>query len=127
MVVFDTSLIIDASRKKKYALDLIESYSGKEQIATTIITKYEMLRGAPEQYLNFVVGLLERFVILDFEGKAVEESVKAYRSLSSKGKMINELDIMILGIVFANDQTLITKDNDFINFESNKVIVLSQK
>ena len=125
--MFDTSLIVDASRKKKYALDLIESYSGKEQVATTIITKYEMLRGAPKQYIDFVVSLLDRFVILDFEGKAVEEAVKVYKSLSNKGKMINELDIIILGIVMANNQTIITKDKDFINYENNKVTVLSQK
>jgi predicted nucleic acid-binding protein len=33
MVVLDTSVIIDAARRKKYALELLESYLGKEQIA----------------------------------------------------------------------------------------------
>jgi predicted nucleic acid-binding protein len=125
MVIFDTSLIVDASRKRKYALDLIESYSKKEKIATTIITKYEMLRGAPEQYSEFVSELLERFIILDFGNEALDEAVNVYKNLKEKGKMINELDIMIAGIATANHETLITKDKDFLFLESNKITVLT--
>ncbi len=127
MVVFDTSLMVDASRKRKYALDLIESYSGKEQIATTIITKYEMLRGAPEQYIDFVSELLKRFLVLDFGNDALDETVKVYKNLKEKGKLINELDIMIAGIAEANNETLITKDKDFLNLESTKIILLPQR
>ena len=126
MVIFDTSLMVDASRKRKYALDLIASYSGKEQIATTIITKYEMLRGAPNQFTDLVSNLLERFVILEFGEDALAETVKVYKNLREKGKLINELDIMIAGIAVANNETLITKDQDFLNFESHKIIVLPQ-
>jgi len=126
MVVFDTSLLIDASRKKKYVFDLIDSYLGKERIATTIITQYELLRGASKQNLTFVLELLNRFVVLDFGEDAVDEAVKAYKSLSEKGKMITELDFLIAGIAAANNETLLTKDKDFLNLESNKIIVLPQ-
>jgi predicted nucleic acid-binding protein len=126
MVIFDTSVIIDASRRKKYAMDLIETYSGKELIATTIITKYEMLRGATKQNIGFISELLQRFIIFDFGEDAVDETIKAYKSLSEKGKMINELDLIIAGIAAANNETLITKDKDFLNFESNKITVLPQ-
>src|SRR4030067_1387250 len=78
MVVFDTSLMVDASRKRKYALDLIASYSEKEQIATTIITKYEMLRGAPEHFIDLVSDLLKRFLIFDFGNDALDETIKVY-------------------------------------------------
>ena len=125
MVIFDTSLIVDASRRKKSALDLIESYAGKERIATTVITKYEMLRGVTKQDAGFVSELLKKFVIFDFGEDAVEEAVKAYQTLSGKGKMINELDLIIAGIAAANNETLITKDKDFLNLESNKIIVLA--
>jgi|SRR3989304_4317012 len=126
MVVFDTSLMVDASRKRKYALDLIATYSEKEQIATTIITKYEMLRGAPEQYVNLISDVLKRFVILDFGNDALDETVKVYKDLRRKGKLINELDVMIAGIAAANNETLITRDKDFLNLESNRIIVLPQ-
>jgi predicted nucleic acid-binding protein len=125
MVVFDTSVVIDAARRKKYALNLIESYAGKERIATTVVTKYEMLRGsAKKQGQEFISQLLDRFVILDFEEETVVECVKAYRSLSEKGKLINELDIIIAGITAANNETLITKDKDFQNLQSNNITVL---
>jgi predicted nucleic acid-binding protein len=125
MVIFDTSIIVDASRKKQEALDLIESYMGKEKIATTVISKYEMLRGATEHDSSFVSQLLEKFVIYDFEDYVVKEVVNAYKKLAQKGKMINELDIIIAGITLANNETLITKDKDFINFESEKIIVIT--
>lgn len=107
-------------------MDLIETYSGKELIATTIITKYEMLRGATKQNIGFISELLQRFIIFDFGEDAVDETIKAYKSLSEKGKMINELDLIIAGIAAANNETLITKDKDFLNFESNKITVLPQ-
>src|SRR3990172_7094591 len=107
MVVFDTSLLVDASRKRKYALDLIATYSEKEQISVTIVTKYEMLRGAPEEYLDLVSDLLKRFVILDFGNDALDETVKLYKNLKGKGKLMNELDVMIAGIAAANNETLI--------------------
>jgi predicted nucleic acid-binding protein len=126
MVIFDTSLIVDASRRKKAALDLIDSYSGKVRIATTVITKYEMLRGATKQDIGFVLELLKKFVIFDFGEDAVGEAVKMYQMLSDKGKLINELDIIIAGIAAANNETLVTKDKDFLNLESNKITVLTQ-
>jgi len=124
VVVLDTSLIVDAARKRKYALDLIESFLGKERIATTVVTQYEVLRRATKQSTGFISELLNRFVILDFGEDAVAESVKVYRSLSEKGKMINELDIIIAGIAAASNETLITKDKDFLNLESSKITVL---
>lgn len=124
MVVFDTSLIVDALKKRKYALRLIESYSEKEQIAITIVTKYEVLRGAPERYFNFTSNLLSRFIILDFGNDAIDATVKLYKQLREKGTLINELDIIIAGIAAVNNQTLITKDKDFLKLGSNGITVL---
>ena len=38
--------------------------------------------------------------------------------------MVNELDLIIAGITLANNETLVTKDKDFLNFENNKIIVV---
>ena len=124
MVIFDSSIIIDVLRKKKSAKDLIESYAEKERIAITVISKYEILRGTTEKDTGLVSGLLSQFVIYDFEDSVVREAVKAHKKLAEKGKMVNELDILIAGIAVANNEMLITKDKDFLNFESAKIIVL---
>jgi tRNA(fMet)-specific endonuclease VapC len=127
MVILDTSVVVDVSRKKQYALDLIASYQEKEQISTTIITQYEMLRGTPEPYLSYITNLLNKFVILDFGGDALDETVKIYKKLKEKGTLINELDIIIAGIAATNNQTLITKDQDFLNLKNEKIIVLQKQ
>jgi tRNA(fMet)-specific endonuclease VapC len=124
MVVFDSSIIIHLLRKKKSAKDLIESYAEKERIAITVISKYEILRGTTEKDAALVSGLINQFVIYDFDDSVVTEAVKAHKKLAEKGKMINELDILIAAIAAANNETLITKDKDFLNFESAKIIVL---
>ena len=125
MVVFDSSIIIEALRKEKTTLDLLESYSKKEQIAITIASKYEILRGTTEKNVDLVSEFLNQFVIYNFEEYAIAEIVKAYKKLKTRGKMVNELDIIIAGIVAANNETLITRDRDFLNFESPKIIVLT--
>lgn len=124
MVVFDTTIIVDALRNNKAALNSIESYTGKEPVAITIISKYEILRGVTKKQALLVSELLRRFVILDFTEDALNEAVKVYQMLSAKGKMISELDIMIAGITAANNEVLITKDKDFLNLESNTIRVL---
>jgi predicted nucleic acid-binding protein len=124
MVVFDTSLLIDATRGKKYVLDLIDSYRETERAATTIVTKYELLRGVSKGNLGYILELLGLFEVLDFEDKAVEESVKAYKSLKEKGKTISELDFLIIGIAVANNETLLTRDKDFLKLENNTIKVL---
>jgi predicted nucleic acid-binding protein len=125
MVVFDSSIIISALRKEKTTLDLIESFSQKEQIAITVVSKYEILRGATEKNVDSVSEFLNQFVIYDFEAYAITEIVRAYQKLKTKGKMVNELDIIIAGIAAANNETLLTKDKDFLNFGSTKIVVLS--
>ncbi len=124
MVVFDSSLVIDALRKNKKARDLLESTAEKERVAITIISKYEILRGTDEKDLNLISGWLDQFIVYDLDDHAIAEVVKAYKKLADKGKLINELDVLIAGIAAASNETLITRDKDFLKFESAKIIVL---
>ena len=124
MVVFDTSLLVDAIRKKKAAHDLIESYAGKERIATTTINKYEVLRGVTEKDASLVSQWLDQFIIYDLEDSSLRISVTIYKELGSTGKMVSELDVLIAGISAANHETLVTRDRDFLNIKSPKIIVL---
>ena len=124
MVVFDSSLLIDALRKKKAALDLIDHYSEKERLAITIISKYEILRGAKEKNMNLINGLLSRFFIYDFEDSSLREAVRIYRKLKAKGKIVSELDVLVAGIAATNNETLITRDKDFLNFENERISVV---
>ncbi len=125
MVVFDSPIIIDILRGKQAALNLIEAYSNKEQIATTVINKYEILRGTPEKDIGFVSELLNKFIMYEFNDSIIKEAVKAYKKLAKEGKMINEFDVLIVAMTTSNNETLITKDKDFLNFENTKITVLN--
>jgi predicted nucleic acid-binding protein len=125
MVVFDTSVIVDALRGKKPAIDLLAQWGERELIATTVISKYELLRGAHERDATVVAEFLKKFVIYDFQDCDIIEVVKAYKSLNAKGLIINELDFLIAGIAAANKETLVTRDKDFLNFQSSQIVVVT--
>jgi predicted nucleic acid-binding protein len=124
MVTFDSSIVIEALNKRKGAVELISSYSANSQIAITAITKYEILRGTKEKNLSLVSEFLSQFIIYDFENNAIAETVKIYEKLKTKGCLINEFDMIIAGIAAANDEILITRDQDFSKLESPKIIIL---
>ena len=51
---------------------------------------------------------------LPFDRDAAEKAAEAYERLAKIGEMINELDVMILGIMLANGiDKIITRDRDF--------------
>ena len=124
MVVFDSNIIVDALRQKRSALDLIDAYSEKEKLAITIVNKYEVLRGFSEKEESIVSEFLSQFVVYELEDSAITEAVKAYKKLAEKGKMVGELDILIASIVAVNNETLVTRDKDFSNFENPWIIVV---
>ena len=117
-------MLIDVLRGRKEALEIVESYFGKERIAITVVGKYEILRVAESREAQFASDLLRQFCVLDFDDSAVEEMVKAYKKLVRKGKMVNELDLLVVGIASANNEVLVTKDRDFLNFESERIRVV---
>ena len=45
-----------------------------------------MLRGAPEQDLEFISNMLSRFLILDFGSDAADQTVAIYKKLREKGR-----------------------------------------
>ena len=124
MVIFDSSIIVEAIRKNKAARALIESQAENGRIAITIITKYEILRGTDKEDLSLISKWLNQFIIYEFDDLALAEAVKAYKKLKEGGKLINEFDVLIAGIASANNETLITKDKDFSNFEDPKITIL---
>jgi predicted nucleic acid-binding protein len=65
--------------------------------------------------------IMSRFVIYQTSSAAALKSANIYKALKSGGKMINELDILIAGICEANDELLITFDNDFKRIADLKV------
>ena len=123
MPCLDTTFLIDWLRgreraKKKYEELLTEVRAQGQQLSASIVTAYELEKGAklsadPEKDLELVRDLLKELVILEFNLRAVDVSSGIYLELSKKGKLIGEFDILIAATCIAADQSLVTNDSDF--------------
>ena len=123
MVCLDTTFLIDWLRgseraKRKYTELLEASTDGLRQLSTSIISVYELEKGArlsknPTKDLKVVRDLLSELVILELDMPSVNLSSELYSELSSKGKLVGEFDIFIAATCIANGETLSTNDRDF--------------
>jgi len=118
-VILDTDTLIALLNGEPDADKAIRSLEEKdEQVATTIISAYEIIRGAyvsssPERNIAEVNELLLNIEILDLTLKACEEASKIYKDLRKKGRLIGEYDVLIAGIAQAHSMTIMTRDAHF--------------
>ena len=118
-MILDTDALISLMNGEPSADKAIRDLEEKEnQIVTTIISAYELLRGAhissnPEKNLARVQDVLSNIPILDLTLQACEEASKIYRDLREKGCLIGEYDVLIAGIAKAHAETVLTRDGHF--------------
>ncbi|MGI0134480.1 MAG: type II toxin-antitoxin system VapC family toxin [Candidatus Micrarchaeaceae archaeon] len=122
MAVFDTNILIGALHGNKKAERAIEAHKASGA-AITILNKYELVRGAKPQDEDIIANFIARFRLYTLDDIGVAESARIYKELRSKGLKINEFDVIIAGIAAANNEILITADNDFEGIGKNIVVV----
>jgi predicted nucleic acid-binding protein len=105
--------LIDALSGDQKAINAIESYKGKENAAITILNKYELLRGRKFSEQQTLGKLMDGLNLYGIGNGEIVTSAEIYRALRTKGKLINEFDILIAGITVANNEKLVTNDKDF--------------
>ena len=103
-------IFIDIFGEKSERLDYIANLN--ENVATTIINKYELLRGN-----NKIKNISESIIVYNSGDNEAREAAEPYLFLKHKGILVNELDIIITAIAKANNQQILTKDKDFENFQ----------
>jgi len=118
-MILDTDLLIALLKGETEANKIIEQLNeGGERVATTILTAYELLRGAnisskTEKNLAEAQELLSNIEILDLTLQACEEASKIYRDLRKAGCSIGEFDTLIAAITKTHAETLMTRDEHF--------------
>jgi tRNA(fMet)-specific endonuclease VapC len=118
-MILDTDALIALLKGEPDAYEAIRSLEEKDdQMATTIISAYELLRGAhissnPEKNIAEVQDLLSNIEVLDLTLQACEEASKIYRDLRKKGCLIGEDDVLIAGIAQARAKAIVTRDAHF--------------
>lgn len=115
--IVDTNVMIDALNGVESAVEIFRKHKG-EEVSTTVVNKYEFMRGLLSSKLSDIrkgeyTDFIDRFKLYDLTSKSVGFCSDVYFKLQSNGKLINELDIIILGICLENNELLLTSDRDF--------------
>jgi tRNA(fMet)-specific endonuclease VapC len=119
MPCLDTMFLIDwlrGSERARIKYDKLRD--DKAQLSASIVTAYELEKGAQlskgaSKDVKLVHDLLSELRILHFDQKCVDLSSDIYSSLSKKGKLVGEFDILIAATCIAAGETLVTNDEDF--------------
>jgi tRNA(fMet)-specific endonuclease VapC len=115
MIFLDTNIIscyFNANNKVKEKL--MEAIDGDEEICTTVINIYEILKGfrwknnkrKEKQFREF----LEDVVVFSIDDDAINIASDLYAHLRKKGKTVGDADIFIAAIVIKNNGTLISNN-----------------
>jgi tRNA(fMet)-specific endonuclease VapC len=110
MICLDTNLLIDHKRAKQKDSTKLYQLSFTYKFAITTITAYELLRGDNSKEDIFWSDFFSKITILDFSLDAAKEAGRIYRSLKSRGMMIDIEDILIGGIALANNHKVATNN-----------------
>ena len=126
-MILDTDILIALLKGETDANKAMQSLEEKnDRVATTIITAYELLKGAylsskPKDNLAEVQKLLSNIEVLDLTLQACEEASIIYRDVKRAGCLTSEFDVLIAAIARIYDEAIMTRDQHFGSFKSVKV------
>jgi predicted nucleic acid-binding protein len=125
MPIFDTNIVIDYLRGEDDAKEIIRKHSKANDISITSMTCYELvkgLRGPKEEELLDVLFSRVKIYVLDL--KAARFAGNLQKSLQSSGSQLSEGDVLIMGMVLANGETLVTRDRKgFGRLDSDSITI----
>ena len=120
MVCLDSDLLISFLRGNEAAVKKVSALKegGRGPLRTTVINEYELLKGARlsklretnEAQVRLLIAGME---VLELDSDAVEAGAALFDNLREAGRMVNEFDVLIAGIVLRNRETLVSGDGGF--------------
>jgi len=119
MLVLDTTILIDALRRKEAALRKIaELEEAEETICTTQVNALELYKGAylptkSNEDIQKVKKLLDAFVVLPINDDTYEWFAALSAELKSRGESINDFDELIAAITMTNGAKVVSNDSHF--------------
>ncbi|MCL2038984.1 MAG: PIN domain-containing protein [Bacteroidetes bacterium] len=123
MIFLDTNIIsyyFNGSIEIKEKL--LEAIDNDENIATTIINVYEILKGLRWKNNNNKEKLFKDFVenvlVFTIDNNVIELAANIYADLRKQGKIIGDADILIAAIVMNNKGKLVS--NNIKHYENIK-------
>jgi len=112
MIVADTDVLIDFLAGQAPGAGAVAEHLGQGDLATTVITLYELFSGArtPRQQ-SVVTQLLKALLVLPLDDPAAETAAVVRRNLMTRGEDIGMADCLIAGIVLNGDGRLLTRNS----------------
>jgi tRNA(fMet)-specific endonuclease VapC len=126
-LILDTDILVALLKGEPEAVQTISGLEEKgDRVATTIVTAYELLKGAyisskPKENLLKVQDIISNLQVLDLSLQACEEASKIYLELRKAGRLIGEFDALIAAIARTCDETIMTRDEHFTFIRGIKV------
>lgn len=124
MTCLDTNIVIDLLAGDSNLAAILDGYAKSEGLSITAVTEYELLKYCDERERKVVDAFLNDITVHPFDKGAARASYKIFSELRSRGKMINENDILIAGTALFNGELLITRDKKFGEVGSKNVLIV---
>jgi predicted nucleic acid-binding protein len=124
MTFIDTSVIIDFLAGDEKIVSIVKELSEKDEIKTTTITEYELLKHKTELKKQLAEDFLSVITVCSFDRASARKAALLFAKLNKTGKMINENDLLIAGISLANDEVLLTRDQKFGSIGDAKIKIV---
>lgn len=111
MMIADTDVLIDFLQGDQPASERIALELDQGQLATTAITRFELLAGARTARQQTIIGqLLAALPCLPLEAQSADRAAEVRRALERQGLSIGMGDSLIAGIVLAHRGVLLTRN-----------------
>lgn len=121
MTFLDTSVIIDFLAGDQKIISIVKEIVNKEDVKTTTITEYELLRHKNKIRKQAAERFLSGAIVCSFDRDAAKKAATLFEELRDAGKMINENDLLIAGITLAHDEVLLTRDQNLASISKDKI------
>ncbi|MCP8309652.1 MAG: type II toxin-antitoxin system VapC family toxin [archaeon] len=127
MVCLDTDILVSLIKGDPKAVSFIKDLERKsEGLRSTVITAYELLKGAvisvkSDVNVRLIRSLLPNITILELDSPSAELASAIYQKLRRKGEIVGEFDILIAAISIKRGEELISNDKDFLKIEDVRV------
>ncbi len=109
MIVADSDVLIDFLAGRDPAAARVDIELGARSLATTAVSRFELLAGARDRTAEVIVRrLLDAVATLPLDRESADRAAAVRRAVEAQGSPIGMADSLIAGIVLSCRGTLIT-------------------
>lgn len=112
MIVADTSVLIDYLNRREPHFGRIRELLERRRVATTVITRYELLVGSRASTEEPIRNLLAALPCRTLDVAAADRAGEIGNALDRSGRRIGPADTLIAAVVLVNGDSLLTGNRE---------------